>query len=172
MKLPLLQKVEINTIEEELLRGIIKKNSLNLIPTILLFDQLDNIPVEKAIKACQKTYEEMELNPILPYPTYIIHQPGLSQNYFPELKSITDAPKHFIKKIKRVKKREQALHAKATTLSERINNHNLNEDLNYIKTKAADNKKLKVLCSEKQFYLDLLEKIKNPPSRAGKEAEE
>lgn len=172
MKLPLLQKVEIETEDLEALKVIFKKNSLSSIPTILLFDRLQNIPVERAIAACQTAFKEMELNPLLPYPTYIVSQPGLNQTYFPEINSVREAPKHFWKKIKMVKKREQSLLTKATTLSERIHNHNLIDDLSYLKEKARQNKILKKLCSEKRFYLELLENLKNPPSQAGKDVEE
>ena len=164
MKLPLFQKIEVETDNVEDLIAVFKKNNLGNCPTILIFDHLDTIPVEMAINACKNAYENLGLNPQIPYPTYIVKQPGLEQSYFQEVKSVREAPKHFLKKIKMVKKREQTLLAKAVTLSNRIRNHDLINDLEYIKSKAQANKDLKNLCCEKNFYLNLLEMMKNPPT--------
>ncbi len=171
MRLPLLQKIEIETKDIDEICLILKRNNVSSCPTVLVFDHLKDIPMREAVKACQKAFEVSELNPLLPYPTYIVTQMGIEQRYFPEIKDTTSGPKHFRKKIKKVKKREATLLSKATTYSERIHNHNLVEDLSYLSRKARDNKALKKLCCEKSFYLNLLEDLKNPSQSGGENNE-
>lgn len=162
MKLPLLQKIEISTHDETEIATIIKKNNVGKIPTIFLFSELTIEKAKLAIKACETQFLKQKINPLFPYPSYILNEWNIDQSFFPILRNITDAPKHFVKKIKRVKKREQVLLDKVTTLSERINNHSVSDDLEYVTVKANDNKTLKDLCSEKSFYLELLMNLKNP----------
>ncbi|MCR9205879.1 MAG: hypothetical protein NXH75_14945, partial [Halobacteriovoraceae bacterium] len=64
------------------------------------------------------------------------------------------------KKIKRLKKREQTLHSKTITYSDRISNHALTRDLDYIEQKSDLNRILRNTYMEKKFYFDLLQRIK------------
>jgi hypothetical protein len=162
VKLPLLQKIDIKVYDEAEVKNILTKNALGKIPTILIMSDLTIEQAKVAIKAFEKCFRELKMDPHFPYPTYFLNEWSFEQDYFPNLKSMVEAPKHFLKKIKRVKKREQVLLDKVTTLSERINNHSISDDLDYITLKAKDNKVLKELCAEKSFYLELLQNLKNP----------
>ncbi len=160
MKLPLIQKIDILPSQFNELEVIFKKNAIGSGPTLLQFPELDGKNLGEVYKMCEESFKHLGINPRFPYPTYILSEVGLKQTFFPELKSTRAIPKHFIKKIKRIKKREQSLLDKITTLSERIKNHNISEDLNYLTNKSSKNKELRNLCSEKDFYLELIESIK------------
>lgn len=159
MKLPLIQKLEIIPTQVEEIQAIFKKNGVASCPTLLLFTNLNGHKLSVAFEMCQKAFQNLELNPRFPYPTYIVHEAETKQSFFPEIQSQNNLPKHFIKKIKRVKKREQSLLDKVITLSDRIKNHKIHEDLEYLKSKSQQNRELSNLCAEKSFYLELLEKM-------------
>ncbi len=159
MKVPLLQKIEISIKDLPELEDIFRKNSIGSIPTILIFTEMTIEHTKKAIHACEALCRQKDLDPSLPYPLYILNQWQIEQSFFPEVSDLNNIPRHFVKKIKRVKKREQNILDKVVTLSNRINNHHVTGDLEYIALKAKDNKRLKELCSEKNFYLDLITKL-------------
>lgn len=171
MKLPLLQKIDIQTTDKEEILDIVKKNSLGKIPTIFIMSELTIENAKVAIKACEEAFRGQKIDPKFPYPTYFLNDYAIDQGFFPNLRGIQEAPKHFIKKIKRVKKREQGLLDKVTTLSDRINNHSISEDMDYITLKARETKELKELCAEKSFYLELLQHLKNPSRGTGGDSE-
>lgn len=156
MKVPLLQKIEISQKDLTELENIFKKNSVGKIPSILIFTDLTIEQTQAAFQMAEGLCRHLELDPSLPYPLYVLNEWNIEQTFFPEVTDLNSVPRHFVKKIKRVKKREQNILDKVITLSDRINNHQVTSDLEYIALKAKDNKKLKELCSEKSFYLDLL----------------
>lgn len=162
MKLPLLQKIEIENADVSELDTIFKKNAVGKTPTILIFKNLTLSGTREALEAASLVCKSSRIDPHFPYPIYFLDELNIEQSFFPVLKDINDAPRHFIKKIKRIKKREQVLLDKVTTLSERIQNHPVKEDLEYLAIKAVKNKKLKELCVEKAFYLELLTNLKSP----------
>jgi hypothetical protein len=161
MKLPLIQKLDILPSQFEELGTVFKKNAIGSGPTLLQFPELEGKKLGEVQKMCEEIFKQLGINPRFPYPTYIISEVGINQTFFPELKSTRAIPKHFIKKIKRIKKREQSLLDKITTLSERIKNHNISQDLNYLTNKSVKNKELRNLCSEKGFYLELIESMRS-----------
>lgn len=160
MKLPLIQKIEINQFDKEFLEGTIKKNHCGSIPTILIIQPEPNQPLAQAYRKIQEAFIMANINPTFPYPTYVIRDSSVEQDFFPEVESKDEVPKHFIKRIKRMKKREQVLHGKTVTFSERISNHPVTRDLDYMEQKSSMNRILRDSYMEKKFYLDLLQKIK------------
>lgn len=156
MKVPLMQKIEMNVKDVPDLKNIFQKNNIGELPTILIFKDFTIEQSKKMISACEIMCDKLFINPRFPYPLYILNEWNIEQSTFPEVSDINAVPRHFVKKIKRIKKREQNILDKVTTLSNRINNHSVTSDLEYITLKANDNKKLKELCAEKSFYLDLL----------------
>lgn len=160
MKVPLIQKIEINQFDKEFLESTIKKNKCGSVPTLLVITPEPNQPLEQAFRKIQETFVLLDINPCFPYPTYVIREATVEQDFFPEVDSREDVPKHFIKKIKRLKKREQTLHTKTITYSDRISNHALTRDLDYVEQKSDLNRILRNTYMEKKFYFDLLQRIK------------
>lgn len=164
MKVPLLQKIEITHKDLAELESIFKKNGIGKVPSIFLFPEFTIEETEKAFEMLEDLCRHLELDPNFPYPLYVLNEWNIEQSYFPEINDLNNVPRHFVKKIKRLKKREQNILDKVITLSDRINNHQVTQDLEYITMKAEANKKLKELCSEKGFYLDLLDRMLNQES--------
>jgi hypothetical protein len=160
MKLPLIQKIEIDQFDKEFLETTVKKNRCGSIPTLLIIHPEAGQPLEQAYRKIQEAFVLLNVNPRFPYPTYVLRDGGVEQDFFPEVESKEEIPKHFIKKIKRMKKREQTLHGKTVTFSDRISNHPLTRDLDYMEQKSNLNRVLRDSYMEKRFYLDLLQKIK------------
>lgn len=159
MKVPLLQKIEIGQNDISELENIFKKNNIGKIPTILIFTDLTIEQSKNAFLLTEGLCRHLEIDPQFPYPLYILNEYNIEQSFFPEINDLNSIPRHFVKKIKRIKKREQNILDKVVTLSDRISNHQVTGDLEYIALKAKDNKKLKELCSEKSFYLELLTQL-------------
>ncbi len=159
MKVPLIQKIEVLEISEDSIRTIFDRNPIGMAPLILELDEVV-IPHREAFAAnCLKILKERGINPFYPYPCYILSPEKIEMVGLPQIRSIEEAPKHFIKKIKRVKNREQALLSKADTHRARIQNHSVSKDLTYLHHKREENRKLRDLCHEKNFYIRLIEKM-------------
>lgn len=160
MRLPLLQKIEIEEFDEEYLKGVFSKNYLGQIPTVLILKPKNGQGIAEIFPSVERAFKSLHLNANFPYPTYILKEVAFSQETFPEVKGLDNLPRHFIKKIKRIKKREQTLLSKAITYAQRIQNHALGDEIDDIQIKAHQNRNLRNFHMEKSFYLNLLEKMK------------
>jgi len=162
VKLPLIQKIEIEVSTPQDIENILKKNYVGQLPTLFILTPPKGVSLEKQYIALESAFQKLGIDPNFPYPTYITYETNLDQNFFPSLKGVEDAPKHFVKRIKRLKNREQALLNKANTLSSRIQNHSVSSDLNYISEKRRVNRALRDQCSERTFYEEVLAEIMDP----------
>ncbi len=161
MKVPLLQKIEIQDISPEAINLIFDRNPIGVAPIIFILDEVVLPHKDIFVKNCIKIFKERGISPYFPFPCYLLSNERIENKAMPQLRSIEDAPKHFIKKIKRVKSREQSLLSKADTYQSRTQNHSVTKDLEYLKRKREDNRKLRDLCHEKNFCISLLEKMKS-----------
>ena len=159
MKLPLFQKIDIQDINEDSLKSIFKKNTVGQLPTILILDKDLVQFAEHFAQTCAMILEEMNINPFFPYPTYVLSQEKIHFKGMPQLRNTAEAPKHFVKKIKKVKNREQTLLSKADTFRSRIDNQSVTDDYEYLLKRRMLNHKLRDLVREKSFYQDLLKTI-------------
>jgi len=166
MKLPILQKIDIQDISKESLNSLFERSSIGMIPTILILDQGIITRRELFVKNCLEVFKTRGLNPYFPFPCYILSPEKIKTPGLPQIYTIEEAPKHFIKKIKRIKNREQTLLTKADTYQSRLQNQSITEDLKYLTRKREHNRKLRDLCSEKKFCISLLERIKSPHSES------
>lgn len=162
MKLPLIQKIEILEFDPQYLQGVLAKNYCGMCPTVFLLHPTPGMTMKQAVEALKQAFLASNIDPRFPYPSYIQRDLSVEQDFFTEVDTTQDVPRHFVKKIKRMKKREQTLHTKTVTLSERITNHPLSRDLEYIEQKSKMNKSLRDAVMEKKFYFDLLLKLKRP----------
>lgn len=161
MKLPIIQKIPVQDVSIESLNLVFEHHSIGIIPTILILDKVIVAHRELFAKNCLEVFKSRGLNPLFPFPCYILSPERIETPGLPQINSIDEAPKHFIKKIKRIKNREQNLLSKAATYQSRIQNHPISDDVKYLKQKREDNRKLRDLCSEKNFCISLLEQIKS-----------
>ena len=159
MKVPLIQKIEICDISEESIQLVCERNPIGSAPIVLELDEIV-LPLKEAFaQNCLKVFKERGINPFFPYPCYILSPQRIETEGFPQIRKIEEAPKHYKKKIKRVKNREQVLLSKVDTHRARIQNHQISQDLNYLQNKREDNRKLRDLVHEKNFYINLIEKM-------------
>lgn len=156
-----MQKIDIQDVSIEAVNLTFDKNPIGTVPTILVLDESVIVHREVFAQHCLAVLKERSLSPNFPFPCYILCTEKIETEGIPQLRAIEDAPKHFIKKIKRLKNREQVLLSKANTHRSRIENHSVTGDLQYLKRKREDNHKLRDLCAEKRFCMSLLEKIKS-----------
>ena len=159
MKVPLLQKIDIQDISIESIKTMFDRNPIGIAPVIFVLDEAIIEQRELFAKNCLQVFRQRAINPFFPFPSYILCSKKVETQGLPQLYKIEEAPKHFIKKIKRVKSREQTLLTKAQTYQSRIQNHSVTEDLEYLEHKREDNRKLRDLCYEKNFYINLIEKM-------------
>ncbi len=160
MKVPLLLKIDVQDISPDAINVIFDRNPIGIAPIIFILDEVVLPHKETFVKNCLQIFKQRGLSPYFPFPSYILSNEGIAHQAMPHLRSLEEAPKHFIKKIKRVKNREQALLSKADTFQSRTQNHSVTSDLEYLRRKREDNRKLRDLCHEKNFALGLLEKLK------------
>lgn len=163
MKLPILQKIDIQDTARESLQLVFERNNIGITPTILILDEAIVAHREIFAKNCLEVFKIKGLNPFFPFPCYILTPEKIQTHGLPQIRSIEEAPKHFIKKIKRIKSREQTLLSKADTYQSRIQNQSVTEDLTYLRRKREDNHKLRDLCRQKSFCATLLEQIRPTP---------
>lgn len=160
MKLPLIQKIEIDSFDLESLSKIFKKNQVGQCPTLISMEVPEGSSWSECALAVEKTCQELKIDPRFPYPIYLLNPVSeATGDFFPTLASLSDAPAHFKKKIKRLKNREQVLLMKTITMSDRIKNHSVPETWKYLKDKSFVNKTLRNLCHEKAFYEDILKTL-------------
>lgn len=160
MKIPLLLKIEVQDIALESIKYILEKNSAGKAPLLLVLDKEVVSKREVFAKNCIEVLKEKGINPYFPYPCYIVSPARIETKGIPHLHKIEQAPKHFIKKIKRIKTREQGLLTKVDTYYSRIRNQSVDDDLDYIQRKREDNRKLRDLCHQKKFFISIVEKLR------------
>ena len=160
MKIPLMQKIEIQDVSLESLKIVFERNPIGKAPFLFVLDESIIGQRDIFAKNCMQLFKQFAINPLFPYPNYIICPERIEDCDIAQLKSIDKAPKHFIKKIKRVKNREQSLLSKADTYQARIQNQSIDQDLNYIARKREDNRKLRDLCHQKNFCIQLVESLR------------
>jgi hypothetical protein len=160
MKVPLLLKIDIQEITKEAINLACDRNPIGTAPIIFVLHANLYPKRELFVEKCIQVLNERGINPFFPFPCYIQCPDKIKDNRMPQLRSIEEAPKHFIKKIKKVKSREQGLLAKADTYQARIQNQSVSVDLDYIKRKRDENRRLRDACYEKSFYANLLENLR------------
>lgn len=156
----MIQKIEIDDFEDSSLEKVLLKNQVGSCPTLLSLEVPKGSSWSECALKVEANFKTLSVDPRFPYPTYLLNPMGIkTSQYFPSLAALTDAPKHFKKKIKRLKNREQVLLEKTITLSNRIKNHSVPKTWAYLLEKSFMNKTLRNLCHEKAFYNDILDTL-------------
>jgi hypothetical protein len=159
LKLPVLHKVEIEKFELGAVLTALKKEYAGEVPCVITLELEDIGEIKDALEIIVIALSTLNIHPRFPYPLYIItdkiqHHPDLCL-----IKKAEDIPEHFVKRLKKIKGREQALLNKTQTILERIQNHPVSEEHEYIKHYFHGRRELKDLSHQVYFFERILKKL-------------
>ena len=161
MKFSVIQTIEISSFKKEALEEQLLKSHCSLAPSLLYLDPPQGQSLIIGVELLKEAFLKLNISPVFPYPSYLLKEYSLNQDFFPTLDSFDRFPSHFLDKIKRLKKIEEDLHNKTTTSVDRISNHPINQDMKYLSEKAKKNQLLRDLLMEKSFYTEIYQSLKN-----------
>lgn len=152
MKLPVFEEIETNDYSIGQLYKTFKKASIGEIPSYICIDMDNPKLIEEALDNIKNALDNLDCSKHFPYPFYVVSPilqdyPGLNV-----VDSIRQLPKHFFKKPKKLKPKEQSLLNKTAILNEKVKNLNITEKLEYIQSQKENQKKLFLLTRETSFY--------------------
>jgi len=96
--------------------------------------------------------EQMKIHPLFPYPIYIICDKVQSDTRVPVAPSLKELPRHFVRKINKLKSKEASLLNKDGVLAQKVSNLDIDEKMQILKRNAELSKQLYLICRELKFY--------------------
>ncbi|MCP4912006.1 MAG: hypothetical protein GY909_02715 [Oligoflexia bacterium] len=160
MRLPVFQSIDCTEYSKPSLHEAFLKSGLGSFPLYIYLDLKDKEKVLEALETILDLINEMKVNIKFPYPFYVVTPVVDTYEGLMVINNTSQLPKHFVKRIKRLKNREMALLNKSKLILDRLNNHNLEEDIEKIKARSYQNKELYNLTKEYSFYNSVLEKMR------------
>ncbi|MDD0853387.1 hypothetical protein HBN50_09775 [Halobacteriovorax sp. GB3] len=155
MKIPTFEKIKTNDIALPELTTQLKSSTKNPLYTDLR--GLSYAAVSSTIQNIRNAFIELEKDPNIPYPFYVITDFDIPHCPFLTIDTIEKLPEYFIQKQIRVKNKELSLLNKSSILAQKISNINIDQ----LKAKAIPivkkQRKLFEKSKENTFYEELIE---------------
>lgn len=161
MRLPVFQSIDCSEYSKPSLHEAFKRSGLGSFPLYIYLDLKDQEKVLETLETIVDLIHEMRVNIAFPYPFYVVTPVVDSYEGLMIINNTSQLPKHFVKRIKRLKNREMTLLNKSKLILDRLNNHNLDEEMEKIKARSYQNKELYNLTKEYSFYNSILEKMRS-----------
>ena len=160
MKLPIFSSIEVTDFSKEGLVEAFIKCQLGDYPLYLYLESKDKKETLSILETVYEIITDMNINIRFPYPFYVVspaldHYEGLLI-----VNNTSQLPRHFVKRIKRLKNREMTLLNKTKLMLDKLKNHDIEMELDKIKARSYQNKELFNITKENNFYQKVLESIR------------
>ena len=161
MRLPVYEKITPTDFSIESLKSLFISKLVGDIPCYIILPNLARNQVEQFLDNILKTLQTLRVHPVIPYPVYIITDMIQSHDELLLIKSERKLPQHFLKKSKRLKPKDQTLLNKVDVNSKKIQNSDIEDTLNELKSFISPHRTLFELSKEVDFYEDLLKQLES-----------
>ena len=161
MKIPVLHNIDLASFHKNnIMKALMDAHTSENPVSIQISAGVSNSKALEILDMLDEILIDLKINPILPYPIFIIYPHKISHSKVVIFKTSKELTEYYVLKIKKLKKRESHLLTKVKMLTTRINNYRLNNNIEIIKSKSIVHRKLKNACMERAFYSTILEDIR------------
>lgn len=164
MKIPVYEEIILQGNGKEYLADFIPLSRIGRVPSFINAQKLSRIELITFLDDLEEALKENKLNPLFPYPLYVITEELAEYNTIPLLKSVKDLPDHFFKKVKRPNNKEMQLLNKLYLRVEKVGNLDMEKLIENLKIISNEQKELYNVTKE-LYFLEQLHDYYFPPQK-------
>lgn len=155
MKLPVFEELKTSDFSTNALLKLLHKVGAGKIPIYIHLSALTQAQAQEQADNVAKALKELGVHPQLPFPCYVITTFLHGHSELPVAKTEKELPKHFNKKAKRLKNKEQSLLNRVRLVSDKLTNEDLVELDQVVTNEMSEHRKLHRLTRETHFLEQL-----------------
>lgn len=164
MKIPVYEEIILQGNGKEYLADFMPLSRIGRVPSFINAQKLSRIELINFLDDLEEALKENKLNPLFPYPLYVITEELSEYNSIPLLKTVKDLPDHFFKKVKRPNNKEMQLLNKLYLRVEKVGNLDMEKLLDNLKVISNDQKEL-YSATKELYFLEQLHDYYFPPQK-------
>ncbi len=155
MKIPVYEEIILQGHGKEYYKDFIPLSRIGRVPSFINAQKLSRIELISFLDDLEEALFENKLNPLFPYPLYVITEELIEYNSIPLLKTVKDLPDHFFKKVKRPTNKEMQLLNKLYLRVEKVGNLEMEKLVDKLKSISSEQKELYNISRELYFLEQL-----------------
>ena len=159
MKVPTYQEITDFSGDKKSLKASLTKAGAGHNPLYFDCEAMTATQINEFSQALFETLQEIYINPLFPYPIYLLNSKVTGTEHFLCIKSEEDLPSFFMQKQSRLKNKEQAILTKVQITSEKTRNINITEKVNFVRQRSKKQKEIFKLEKELKFLENVREKL-------------
>ncbi|MBF0297959.1 MAG: hypothetical protein HQK51_04525 [Oligoflexia bacterium] len=139
------------------------KNKVGQNPAYVLIsaDMLENNPIQKIVDNLELSLKNLKINPVFPYPLYLITEYKVKSDFIPLANSKNELPNYFNFRWKIPTPSEKIIIQKINILKNHLSIFPIEKFSQDIKIIKKEQKALHSLLREEDFYKDILNNLQN-----------
>lgn len=151
VKIPVYEEIILQGNGKEYLSDFIPLSRIGRVPSYINAQKLSKIELINFLDDLEEALRENKLNPLFPYPLYVITEELNDYNSIPLLKTVKELPEHFYKKVKRPNNKEMQLLNKLYLRVEKVGNLDMLKLVENLKDSSIKQKDLYIQTKELYF---------------------
>lgn len=160
MKVPTIQEVILEPGDGlKVIENKLRENSIGKIPLYIDSNNFKEDEFYKLLLDLPLALNNLDVDPRFPYPLYLVTNYIRDHQLLPVVKSVSNLPKHFFLKTKKIQNKESHLLKKVEILQTRISNISIDEKYLQLSSSFKKQKMLYTLCKEADFLQGIDNKL-------------
>lgn len=164
MKIPVYEEIVLQGHGKEYYKDFIPLSRIGRVPCFVNALKLSRIELITFLDDLEEALLENKLNPLFPYPLYVITEELNGYNSIPLLKTVKELPDHFFKKVKRPNNKEMQLLNKLYLRVEKVGNLEMEKLMDNLKNISLEQKEL-YNATRELYFLEQLHDYYFPPQK-------